>query len=214
MQIISRIIFGSAITIVAALPVAAAPTFYTDKTSFIAASSALTLDDFTTPDNVFENVFAAPFTIGYPHFSLTSPLLLRTYATLASDQYSAGFLGSAQLTLAHPTTAFGFEIKSAGTAHVLTTLSFSAAGGSIDTVLSGFELFDNIQFFGVIDSAGFKKVSIVDDDSGDYLEADNALIGRSPTAVPEPAAWALMIAGFGLTGVAMRNRRRPAVVSA
>lgn len=27
------------------------------------------------------------------------------------------------------------------------------------------------------------------------------------TAVPEPAAWALMIAGFGLTGVSLRRRR-------
>ena len=26
--------------------------------------------------------------------------------------------------------------------------------------------------------------------------------------VPEPAAWAMMIAGFGLTGTALRNRRR------
>jgi hypothetical protein len=29
----------------------------------------------------------------------------------------------------------------------------------------------------------------------------------SPGAVPEPASWALMIAGFGLTGAAMRRRR-------
>lgn len=31
------------------------------------------------------------------------------------------------------------------------------------------------------------------------------------TAVPEPATWALMIAGFGLTGSALRSRRRMAV---
>lgn len=30
-------------------------------------------------------------------------------------------------------------------------------------------------------------------------------------AVPEPAAWALMISGFGLTGLSLRRRRRPAV---
>ena len=32
------------------------------------------------------------------------------------------------------------------------------------------------------------------------------------TAVPEPASWAMMIAGFGLVGAAMRRRRETAVV--
>ena len=39
------------------------------------------------------------------------------------------------------------------------------------------------------------------------------MTGRAANAVPEPASWALMIAGFGLTGSAMR-RRRFAVVAA
>ena len=39
---------------------------------------------------------------------------------------------------------------------------------------------------------------------------DNVRLDASPiptTGVPEPAAWALMIAGFGLAGAAMRRRR-------
>ena len=36
-----------------------------------------------------------------------------------------------------------------------------------------------------------------------------ALDNVSVTAVPEPASWALMIAGFGLAGAALRGRRRP-----
>ncbi|MEI6882826.1 MAG: PEPxxWA-CTERM sorting domain-containing protein [Bacteroidota bacterium] len=32
-------------------------------------------------------------------------------------------------------------------------------------------------------------------------------VNTTPGAVPEPASWALMIAGFGLTGTAMRRRR-------
>ena len=32
-------------------------------------------------------------------------------------------------------------------------------------------------------------------------------VAVSLAAVPEPASWALMIAGFGLTGAAMRRRR-------
>ncbi|MEY2883105.1 MAG: hypothetical protein RL490_829 [Pseudomonadota bacterium] len=33
------------------------------------------------------------------------------------------------------------------------------------------------------------------------------LIGTAATAVPEPASWALLIAGFGLTGANLRRRR-------
>ncbi|MGZ6015599.1 MAG: PEPxxWA-CTERM sorting domain-containing protein, partial [Phenylobacterium sp.] len=35
----------------------------------------------------------------------------------------------------------------------------------------------------------------------------NSSIGPAAPAVPEPAAWALMIGGFGLAGVALRRRR-------
>jgi hypothetical protein len=40
-----------------------------------------------------------------------------------------------------------------------------------------------------------------------------ATIAAPPPAIPEPASWAMLIAGFGLTGAALR-RRRAAVTSA
>jgi len=39
------------------------------------------------------------------------------------------------------------------------------------------------------------------------LDADFTLTYVSQAAVPEPASWALMIAGFGMLGTAMRRRR-------
>jgi hypothetical protein len=42
-----------------------------------------------------------------------------------------------------------------------------------------------------------------------YLQLDNVVLNASMGApgVPEPASWAMLIAGFGLTGAAMRRRR-------
>jgi len=36
-------------------------------------------------------------------------------------------------------------------------------------------------------------------------------LSQSTSAVPEPASWAMMIAGFGLAGTALRNQRKPNV---
>ena len=40
---------------------------------------------------------------------------------------------------------------------------------------------------------------------GPWVQADNFVLDGA--VVPEPASWAMLIAGFGLTGAAMRRRR-------
>ena len=48
---------------------------------------------------------------------------------------------------------------------------------------------------------------------GRGVKFDNLLVtGNVPSAVPEPATWAMMIMGFGLAGTAIRNRRRSLAV--
>nr|WP_243450482.1 PEPxxWA-CTERM sorting domain-containing protein [Polymorphobacter glacialis] len=63
-------------------------------------------------------------------------------------------------------------------------------------------------------SAGIKSFSIyqITTGTGDGIVLENFGF-TAGTAVPEPASWALLIAGFGLTGAAMR-RRRQAIVAA
>jgi hypothetical protein len=51
---------------------------------------------------------------------------------------------------------------------------------------------------------------------GNFLYQQTGSAGRyialsADAAVPEPATWAMMFAGFGAIGLAMRRRRRPAV---
>lgn len=49
---------------------------------------------------------------------------------------------------------------------------------------------------------------------GDNYYAISELQGFANVGVPEPAAWALMIGGFGMVGAAMRRRRPMATVTA
>ena len=53
--------------------------------------------------------------------------------------------------------------------------------------------FNNLGFFGVID--------------GSTLSGRTFMPTGAPSAVPEPATWAMMLVGFGAMGVAMRRRR-------
>lgn len=50
--------------------------------------------------------------------------------------------------------------------------------------------------------------------NGFYLYDSTGLSATVTNSVPEPASWALLIAGFGLTGGAMRRRRQHPVVAA
>ena len=48
---------------------------------------------------------------------------------------------------------------------------------------------------------------------GDNYYAISELQGFANTGVPEPAAWAMMLAGFGLAGVALRRPKRTAATA-
>lgn len=65
------------------------------------------------------------------------------------------------------------------------------------------DLIDNPLFYAggfntLIDSAGVRVVTGADRGFRTYIDV---------SAVPEPAAWALLIAGFALSGMGMRRRR-------
>ena len=81
-----------------------------------------------------------------------------------------------------------------------------------------------VLFAGVIDPDGFDYVSFDDDIGADFVSYDSMYtrLYSAPVippmgGVPEPASWAMLIAGFGLTGAVVRQsgrHRRPHTVAA
>lgn len=61
-------------------------------------------------------------------------------------------------------------------------------------------------FFNFVVIGGYDEVRFIQNTGGGF-ELDNVTVG-TVTMVPEPASWAMLIAGFGLTGAVMRRRRR------
>lgn len=92
-----------------------------------------------------------------------------------------------------------FDPNNFGAAGTLTGLDF---GGSAITF--GFAM----RSAGAVDGNG----NPVEVPSAGVLRADNFTIGV--TSVPEPATWAMMLAGFGLLGGALRQRRAAALQAA
>ena len=62
---------------------------------------------------------------------------------------------------------------------------------------------DEDRFYGAINAGGISRL-VISNPPG--IEIDHIQYGFA-NAVPEPASWALMIAGFGLAGAATRRRR-------
>lgn len=94
----------------------------------------------------------------------------------------------------------GFQSVAAPTDCVFTTSTITTVSGC------GFNKY-TMNFTGTARSILFQG-AVFDDIT---IGAPGAIGGPGGSTVPEPASWALLIAGFGLTGAAMRRRRNAAV---
>lgn len=75
---------------------------------------------------------------------------------------------------------------------------------TITEFISGYS-FPHVDGSTVLVQASFDPTVSLADTSGVYS------IGLSPATVPEPATWAMMLAGFGLVGFVLRSSRKQAV---
>ena len=100
-------------------------------------------------------------------------------------------------------TALGFDLDMGpggfGTGHIY-TIHFVGGGTHVLD-----EIDDFIGFYGIVSSMAFNKLTIAAG-TGCCIETyrvDNMTFG----VVPEPGTWAMLIAGFGLVGTAVRRRK-------
>lgn len=120
----------------------------------------------------------------------------------AHNCYCGDSFGALTFTFAVPTAHFGFFFGASDVAWTLST--FGPGGTLIDTASIGPTHASNAGDFFYSLSGPIKSVTLVGQ-PGDYIFIDN--VTYNGNTVPEPAAWALMIAGFGLVGSALRGRR-------
>jgi len=108
---------------------------------------------------------------------------------------------------ATPTNAFAFNF---GASDVNWTLTASDSSSNVlgSLVIAPTHSSNAGEYFGV-SSPGISHVSLVSSDAAqeDWVFVDRFTYAGATSAVPEPAAWALMIVGFGLAGPALRRRR-------
>lgn len=70
------------------------------------------------------------------------------------------------------------------------------------------------QFVLSFSSASITRVAVTPGSFNDWVGVDNINYTAAAGAVPEPTSWAMMIAGFGVVGGAMRRRQKVSVAFA
>lgn len=125
----------------------------------------------------------------------------------AFDNYAVGFNFGGVTSLVN----YGFNW---GLGDVIVIPGTSTASITTSTGIAGTDPFSTRSIFFTAGSAGTLKFSIGTssaDNIGPLLDDVKLTIDAR---VPEPAAWAMMLAGFGLVGAAMRRREKVAVAFA
>jgi hypothetical protein len=202
------VVAAAAAVLLPAASASAAQTLYTTRAAFdAAAGNGLALESFETQRN--------GQTVSYPPVSVSETgdsfnLIVHTSnnatftkaTTLGSHSiwFIDGTGGSrATFTFATPITAFGLD-----TAFSQARTATFSGGVSGSLALAA----NTASFFGVISDTPFTSVVVEVSGSGVNVGFDALAYGTAATAgVPEPGTWALMIAGFGLLGAAMRSHK-------
>ena len=137
------------------------------------------------------------------------PLTLNA-ASFATQALSANGDENFQIQLSSGLTFGAIGLDYATNAFNAPVVSLFTSAGVLIGAFAVPQAPQTVGFFGLISSTaiGYATTTV---DRGYISDTaiDNVRIGplQDVAGVPEPAAWALMIAGFGLAGIALRRRR-------
>mgnify|MGYP000854143153 CR=1 FL=1 len=127
-----------------------------------------------------------------------------------SDNFYLGYSFGSNVTMLN----YGYNFANLGASDQVVLPSVTTTGVSTSYVIAGAQGFGSYSIFFTAGNAGSLKF-FVGTNSGDNIGplVDNVSLNLA-NRVPEPAAWAMMLAGFGLVGAAMRRREKVAVAFA
>lgn len=173
----------------------------------VAPASAATIIDF---NDLPGGSAGATLTIGDVTFAspvelFIGPLFTDDGVSNALCSRTAGPFGcesDLMVTFAAPVSGFGVTVAGANTTSATINAFALLADGSLETIVfDGFApLTTKVLTFG---SRRIRSVTFNTTDPQGFI-FDDLTFGA---AVPEPATWALMISGFGVSGLVLRRRR-------
>jgi hypothetical protein len=200
----------------------AAITVYTNQAAFLAAVSAPGVDTFTslsitgsTPSPISRSAGAYNYqgTVSTTSFfgagTNANPWLSTNTATdtMLFNSFSGGVQAAGG-------NFFGSNISGGFEAGNVTLRATDAGGSVMQTIVGA----NPTSFLGFVSDGLLTSLSIsADQPAAGFLwpTVDNLTLARAAVmgpGVPEPATWAMMLAGFGLAGSAVRRRQRAARV--
>ncbi len=175
---------------------------YTDEAAFNAAFPGATQYTFSFTGTEFSGATytLGPVTFTSANSTVGGPLLQSYHDAYGVPSGTVPYLGSygALLTVSTTSSFLGLHLGSYSGEQIV-SYSFGETSGTLDVPAPNQTAFIGFGFTGP--ASGPLTVSFSND-----LELDTISFSSGAT-VPEPASWALMLAGFGLVGFAARRRQ-------
>jgi PEP-CTERM motif len=208
-----RTIIGFAIVATIAftgsLPAAAA-TIYTSRAAFNAATSGQTVSNFEenapggiTAHSGFSGPSFAITSAGFTIYTIDPAAAGGLYDFGTGDVLDVEFANTT-ITVDPSVTAFGFDYA-----------PLRLVGGNfvtIDSVNYTNSPGRTFNFFGIVGAGPLGPLLIGWNGGPNIIDNFTTASAAANGAVPEPAAWTMMLAGFGTVGGMMRSRRRKATL--